>query len=83
MLNSSLLQRLRNNFMVVEVWNRIGPHDHADQVINFLFHLIIKLFSSRVDCVHPCLNSILLKISFIHWFVTKQNVVGLKHSQLK
>ena len=41
MLNSSLLQRLRNNFMVVEVWNRIGPHDHADQVINFLFHLII------------------------------------------
>ena len=41
MLNSSLLQRLRNNFMVVEVWNRIGPHDHADKVITCLFHLII------------------------------------------
>ena len=32
LLTSSLLQRVCNNFMVIEVWNRIASQDHGDQV---------------------------------------------------
>ncbi|PFX28573.1 C2 domain-containing protein 3 [Stylophora pistillata] len=31
LLTSSLLQRVCNNFMVIEVWNRIGQHDQGDK----------------------------------------------------
>lgn len=36
LLTSSLLQRVCNNFMVIEVWNRIGPQDQGDKVIKLL-----------------------------------------------
>ena len=32
LLSSTLLQRVCNNFMVVEIWNRVGPHDQGDKV---------------------------------------------------
>ena len=49
MLNSPLLQRICNNVMIIEVWNRIGPHDHADQV-KCLLNLVILLMCSV--CYH-------------------------------
>ena len=32
LLTLTLLQRVCNNFMVIEVWNRIGPNDQGDKV---------------------------------------------------
>lgn len=42
LLTSSLLQQVCNNFMVIEVWNRIGPQDQGDKV-NKLLQIMIEI----------------------------------------
>lgn len=54
LLTSSLLQRVCNNFMVIEVWNRIASQDHGDQVKWEENKQYLLFVCDMCVCIHLC-----------------------------
>ena len=48
-LTPTLLKRVCNNFMVVEVWNRVGPNDLGDKVQQYTF--VDVFFQNLYHCI--------------------------------
>ncbi|XP_068718257.1 C2 domain-containing protein 3-like isoform X2 [Montipora capricornis] len=85
MLNSPLLQRICNNVMIIEVWNRIGPHDHADQLLGLVKLPLHQLYLSYRD---PKITKTLLKskypvIAVDEWSDVVNPFTRTHHGQVK
>ncbi|CAH3017538.1 unnamed protein product, partial [Porites evermanni] len=85
LLTSSLLQRVCNNFMVIEVWNRIASQDHGDQLVGLVKLPLHQLYLSYRD---PKITKTLLKskypvVAFDEWSSVTNPFTHIQHGQLR